>query len=139
MQKSDRARFLGKTPFWAISAQKGQKISLFAVSQNFDITFGSNLCRNVLHMVTNQTAPFVSPFLVKNALGQSDLSILKLRYLLIRWAEFSDFLQCVRIPGVEKCEREIIGVKPIFRGQNGFFFSFLGQKTPFWIFFALFA
>ena len=61
VQKSDRDRFLGKTPFWVISAKNDQKFTFLPISRNFIVTFDCNLCQNVLHMVTNQITPSVSP------------------------------------------------------------------------------
>ena len=55
----------------------------------------------------------VLAFLAKNALGQSDPSILKSRYHVNRQAEFSDLVLHVRDPGVEKCKKTFLGQKKI--------------------------
>ena len=69
--------------------------------------------------------PRKTPFLAffgENAPGQSDRSILKLCYLVNHQADFSDFLQRVRGPEVEKCEKQFSGQNNLW-GQNGPFFT----------------
>ena len=64
VEKVTKPEFWTKLHIWLFWPKNGPISDFLPISRNFVITFGCNLCQNVLRMVTNLIAPFV--FLGKN-------------------------------------------------------------------------
>ena len=119
MQKSDRARFLGKSPFLTISTQNGPKMAQnqpFCPISKFRHYFWlqfvpkrasyGNKSYSIIRFL--RKTQFLA-FFAKNALVQSDRSILKSRYLVNHLSDLSDFCGMFFLELLENEQKSFLG------------------------------